>query len=121
MSDFPPAGMIDKEDSQYFTVKHQDKSVRFETDGGYVVTRPRSTRRARRVYTTGFTDISDADMNLLRDFYESKHGGADIFTWTVPTSGTEIQVRFKGDLSEKYTGAGGFHRWTLSQITLEEV
>lgn len=120
MADFPPAGMIEGEDSQYFRVQYRDNTVSSETEDGYEITRPRSTRRPGRVFTTGFTEITSADKALLESFWESVRGNADMFTWDDPTTGTELMVRFKGTLDFEYTGIGGVHQWKL-KVELKEV
>lgn len=121
MSDFPPVGMIDGEDSQQYGVSVEDVAVATPTDGGYDITRPRHTRTPRREYTTGFTDISDADKLLLEAFYEARKGGSQSFTYTDPTKGVEKLVRFKGPLKLSYRGIGGVHRWDVHGIVLKEV
>ncbi len=121
MADFPPAGMFENEDSQYFTVKNRDNTVSSEMEDGYEVTRPRSTRRPGRLFTTGFTDIGSADKDLLESFWEDvAAANANMFTWADPTKGVEIMVRFKGTMDFKYTGTGGTHMWTV-QLELKEV
>lgn len=120
MADFPPVGMDSGEDSRFFGVEYRDNTVSTEMEDGYEVSRPRSTRRPGRMFSSGFTDISDADKALLQTFWESVRGNADLFSWDDPTTGTEIMVRFKGTLKFQYAGIGGNHRWNV-QFELKEV
>lgn len=122
MSDFPPAGMSEGQDSAYFSEQHMDNTVRAETEGGYTITRPRTTRPPKRIWTTGFTEIDQNDKKLLEDFYRAMRGGAMSFTWQHPVTGQVHVVRFGAEgLNFRYVGAGGNHRWTVSGIKLEEV
>lgn len=119
MSEFPPVGAA-KEDNGFYSLKRIDKTVRVETEGGYVVTRPRTTRPARRVWTTGWTETDNTTKNLIETFYVNKAGGANSFTWRDPTTNTEYTVRFVGDLEMNYKGIGATHRWSI-KVTLEQV
>ena len=118
MSDFPPSGII--EDGKFLGVSQNDPVQSHSTDGGYKITRPRYTRLPRKVFTTGFTDLSQAQRVTLQSFYDSKRGGSDSFTWTDGTSGTEYTVRFGSELIFKRAMPGSDHRWNTEQITLEE-
>ncbi len=120
MADFPPAGMIEGEDSRHFSVEHRDNTVTSETEDGYEITRPRSTRAPGRTFETGFTEISSADKTLLESFWQSVRGNADLFTWVDPTTGQEITVRFKGTMKFQYVGIGGVHSWN-AKVQLQEV
>lgn len=118
MADFPPSGV--KEDSSKFSISFEDPVVRGEVEGGYVTTRARHTRRPRRTFTTGFTDMTPAQILSLENFYDSKRGGSVAFTYAHPTTGTVFTVRFKG-FSENYSGAGSVFRWDVGSVQLEEV
>lgn len=120
MADFPPAGMIDGEDSKHFSVKYRDNTVSSEMEDGYEITHPRATRPPGRVFTTGFTDISSADKTLIESFWQSVRGNANMFTWDDPTTGDELMVRFKGTLDFTYTGTGGTHLWVV-KLEMKEV
>lgn len=119
MSDFPPAGMIEGEDSQYFSIKHRSNTVSSGMEDGYEITRPRSTRRPGRIFSSGFTEITNADKALLESFWEGV-GTYQLFTWTDPTSGVERTVRFDGELDFSYEGIGGYHLWIV-KFDLKEV
>jgi phage-related protein len=120
MANFPPAGMIEKEDSQYFSVEHRDNTISSTTEDGYEITRPRGTRAPGRDFESGFTEITNADKALLESFWESVRGTANIFTWNDPTTNQTLSVRFQGTFGFKYIGIGGTHRWNL-QFKLREV
>ncbi len=120
MSNFPPSGMALKEDSAFYSQKRIDKTVRIETEGGYVVTRPRTTRPPRREWTTGWSEITHADKLKIEVFYESVMGGANSFTWTDPVSLIEYTVRFVGDLEFQYKGIGPTKLWAV-KVKLEQV
>lgn len=121
MADFPPAGMVAKEDSKYRSERQKDPALRHEMDGGYVVTRARYTRPPRKTFTTGFTHISQADKVLLQNFFEARRGGANSFTWDDPVTLVTYTVRFVGEPEYKYVGMGTTYLWDVSNITLEQV
>lgn len=119
MADFPPGTA--KEDSKFFNIATPNPAMRNETDGGYTITRPRFTRKPVKTWTTGFTNLSLAQKEVVQAFYETKMGGAVSFTWTDPTSATTYVVRFKGDLKWKYAGHGPTFRFDSDPIELEQV
>lgn len=120
-----PSVLIEKHDSAKFSeTAVADPALPIKTEGGYAITRPRTTRRPRRSFSLGFTDISNQDKEDIQALYDESRGGSDIITgWTHPVTGVEIQVRFKvGSIpSFKYHGFGNNHRWDVSGIILEEV
>lgn len=121
MADFPTVTLAGLEDSKHFTESSADPAKRYEMDGGYTVTRPRYTRLPRKTWTTGFTDLTDAEKNNFVAFWESKKGGSDSFTYLNPADATEYTVRFKGMPKIKYTGMASLRRWDITEITLEQV
>lgn len=108
------------QDSKFHTVSHEDPAMRSKIEGGYVVSRARYTRTPRRTFTTGFTDISNADKGILQLFWDVKKGGSVSMTWVDPVNSESVTVRFVEPLSFIYTGLGGTHLWTV-QFKLEEV
>lgn len=121
MSDFPPVGLSQKEDSSQYDLELEDNTIRSKSEAGYVFTRKRSTRRPRRHFKTGFTSINEADKALLVSFYDSVGGGSSIFTWTDPTDDTEYSVRFVSNLKFDYVGMGETRLYNVHGIKLEEV
>lgn len=119
MAQFPPAGMASGEDSAYFTHKRVEEDIEHKTEGGYTISRPRHTRRIMQ-YTTGFTEIEQADKDLLFAFVESKRARQP-FTWREPTSGVTLTVCFANKPTFRYVGMGGVHLWTIADIVLETI
>lgn len=125
MSIASPDVLNDRHDSQKFKETHRaDPAMPFETEGGWVLTRPRYTRPTPILYSLGFTDISDTDKQIIQQLYSDTHGGSLIISdWEHPTSGVLVNVRFKQGSIPQYTyrGRGGNHRWDVSGVQLEEV
>lgn len=113
--------LLNRQDSQYYGIMPENPGMRSEMDGGYVMSRARHSRPPRKTYTTGFTDLSNAERISIQDFWDLNMGSADSFSWTDPVDAGVKTVRFAGDLDFKYTGVGGNHRWMISNIKLEEV
>ena len=115
---FPPLGV--KEDSQYFEITRKDVALEMKTDGGWSYSRPRHARRAGRIITTGFTEISTAQKDLIDNFV-ADNGKFGIFTYTIPTSGEVITARLSSIPKAKYAGAGGYHLWNVTGVEITEV
>ena len=118
MALFPPTGV--KEDSALFDDSFEDKGLKSETDGGYVYSRPRHGRRARRMFSTGFTDISSEQKELVMQF-ALQHGTYLAFTYNIPDSAETVSVRFSKLPKAVYIGVGGNHRYNIADIELTEV
>lgn len=120
-----PTVMFEKIDSSKFKETHrEDPVINFEAEGGWVLTRPRYTRRPPVQYTLGFTNLSDEQKQAIEQLYNDARGSAEIITgWVHPVSKQSIPVRFKKGSVPKYTyrGKGGTHRWDVADIVLEEV
>lgn len=111
---------MDKDqDSRFYSVDLEDKAMKSQMDGGYVVSRAKHTRRPRRSFKTGFTGILNADRARLEAFYELVGGGSVVFDWTDPIEQKVYQVRFGAALSFKYSGIGIAQLWDV-QIQLEQ-
>jgi phage-related protein len=108
------------QDSRFFTEKRENPAIRTELEGGYVQTRARHTRTPRRTWTTGFSELTDADRAALNTFWDQVAGGSRAFTWRHPVTLANHTVRFAAEVSFKYTGHFTRYRWE-AQITLEEV
>jgi phage-related protein len=104
-----PSGSLP--DSSKFEIELEDNTVSEELEGGYTITRARTTRRGRRIYKVGFTFITEADRAALEQFWETTSGNALIFVWTNPQDNVQQNVRFKGTLSFKYVGRLSEQRW----------
>lgn len=114
-----PAELAKQQDSSKFKVEQEDNAVKGETEGGYVFARPRNTRKPRKTFTTGYTDISQALCQQLRDFYD-KVGTYQVFQWTDPTDQKVYRVRFSAGPKYDYTGVGKTRLWSVSSLTLKE-
>ena len=68
--------------------------VRTEFEGGYVQSRPRTTRAVRR-WTLTWSSLPEADYQALAAFFVANQGGS--FEWTDPVTGTGYTCRFSDD------------------------
>lgn len=115
-----PASLAKIQDSQYFSIELEDKGLKGEVEGGYTHTRPRHTRPPRRTFKTGFTEISQEQLQTLLDFYDLV-GTYQKFNYTDPTSGKVYELRFDKPFSPKYKGIGKTKLWTITDIVLKQV
>ena len=111
---FPPESLSGREDSSKLTSEQVDPTISSSTDGGYLMTRPRYTRKPPINFTTGFTYITQAEKKDLEDFWDEQFGGSRAFAWDNPTDGVRYNVRFAEPMRFSYTGKGGNHRWNVS-------
>jgi hypothetical protein len=107
------------QDSKFYGIELEDTGLKTPMDGGYVVSRARHTRRPRRTFRTGFTDLTPDDATLLENFYDLVRGSSVVFDWTDPITTSVWQVRFIDKLSFQYTGVGISKRWDV-QFSLEQ-
>jgi hypothetical protein len=115
------SGFTAREDSAQFQEERRDPAIRKEFEGGFTVTRPRYTRPPARIITTGFTSISQVDLNLLMTYWDDRRGGALSFPYVHPTTGQTLTVRFTEPLRAKYTGMGNTRLWDVHGIKMETV
>ena len=108
---FPALPSGKRMDSARFSYERTDPGMRAEMEGGYAITRARFTRPPRKIFTVGFTMITDADRNAIDAFYETTRGSSRMFTWRNVEDGKDYVVRFKGKLSFTYKGAGTTKFW----------
>lgn len=133
-------------DRKHYGLSIQNPAVSTESEGGYIITRPRFTRRPRRTWTFGYTDISMADKSRIEQFYNDMLGGSMMFYWVdrhalegenwrrqndpthpnykgpaVDASQFTYLVRFTDELSFKEAGIGGNLRWDVPSIKIMEV
>jgi hypothetical protein len=108
-------------DSTKFQTQKENPALASKMDGGYVVTRPRTTRRPRRTFTVGFTSLVDVKKVEFDVFFDSMFGGSNIFTWIHSTTKEVIPVRFTTDttLQWQFTGVGTYSMWDVT-FKLEE-
>lgn len=118
MAAFPTFG--NREDSSKFGFDTEDVGLRGEMEGGYVLSRPRHTRRPRRTWTTGFTALTQPQFDSFLDFW-NEHGTFKGFTYVVRTSNEVVNVRFSAKPVWKYTGVGATFMWDISELKLEEI
>lgn len=119
--DLTTLGFTAKEDSEYFGEEPVDRTIRAEMEGGFVQTRARFTRR-KLIFSTGWTDIPHAQKVIFDAFMDSMRDGAGSFSYIHPVSADVFVVRFASPLPQpKYAGIGGFHRWNIPNVKLEEV
>jgi hypothetical protein len=103
-------------DSSKFQQEKENPAMVAKMDGGYVVSRPKHTRKPRRTFTCGFTDFSDAQRAAVDAHFDAMHGGSAIFNFTHPVSKDLVLVRFTEDstLQWAYSGAGGVALWSVT-------
>jgi hypothetical protein len=117
MSVFPLAS---KQDAAAYGFEQEDKGIRSEMEGGYVLTRPRFTASPRRTWKTGFTNLSNTDKLTFQNFF-TVFGTYQSFTYTAPSGDGSVTVRFKQAPKYEYKGFGNNYRWNITDILLEEV
>ena len=115
-------GFTAQEDSKYFALEPVDPAIQYETEGGVFISRPRNTRDPGVIITTGFTDITQADLDKILAFYGSVKGGSSSFQYVHPVTSVSYIVRFHGGVPKaKYVGAGSRKRYDVTEIRLRTV
>ncbi len=114
---FPTFG--GKEDASKFGMEVEDAGMRSEMEGGYVLTRPRFTRPPRRTWSTGFTSIDEVNFQAFVQFF-NEYGTYKGFTYVVPTTNENVNVRFSQKPTFKYVGIGTTSMWDID-AKLEEI
>lgn len=105
------------------TEEYPDPTIRGETDGGYIITRPRFTRFPRR-WDLVWEALSHADYLTLMSFYtDDAVAGSVDFTWTCVTDDTAATVRFAGAPQARVVAwaDGGLPKYWQVSVKLEEV
>lgn len=93
--------------------RHQDHTIKGQTDNVTILTRPRFTKMLK-TFVVSWRALPVADMNKLRVFFETKtYGGAVEFIWTYPNDGgtyanKRFKVRFEEDLVFSLTQFGRY-------------
>lgn len=115
MADFPPAGMINKEDAKTFEIEFENLAKDSKTDGGYRYTRARGTGKPKKKIRIAFTAVEEPDKLLIEDFYNEHFGGNTVFTYQSHESGGPVYlVRFANAVSFRYSGVGVTSLWDVS-------
>ena len=120
MADFPPHG-FKKEHSEYLRDGLQDDTMRQEMEGGYEITRSRTTREPRRLFSTGWEIVTESEKQILQNFQKSVGVTNLSFTWEHPTSREILIVKFTDQINFTYKGQGKNHVWECKNINLREV
>lgn len=117
--DFPPA-LAARQDSSMYSRAQTDNTIKSSMESGKIHTRPRTTRPPKKIFTTGFTDITQAEILAFESFFDIV-GTHQVFNWTDPTSIVTYEVRF-GDKPPPadYIGMGGTHRYVIGPMTLQQ-
>lgn len=112
-----------KPDASLHKEDQEDTGMSNQMEGGYVVSRPRFTRKPRKTFTIGYTNIPNDDFLKLQEFWDAMRGSAGRFLWVNPMTGKSYDVRFKKGTqwSSTYIGAGINKRWNVHGIVLEEI
>lgn len=93
------------------------------TDGGYMFTRPKFTRRPAKTFSFKFQDLGQADRDILEQFWDRVKGSSVAFNWRDPTNNKLHNVRFGKGMSLEFmrTGVGMNSRYETNEIQLTEV
>lgn len=119
MANFPTRPALSQGESPSLYGNYaEDNSIKSDTDGGYEFRRRRFTRRRRRMFETGFINVSHADYEILDAFWEN-HQKDKAFTWNDYLNDVEHQVRFD-EFKADYVGYGQYRLWTI-KIKMSEV
>ncbi len=95
----------------------EENVIRSAMEAGYEKTRSRYTR-SRRNWTIRYENVTDTDKAAIATFYDTTVGhGADMFSWTHPTTMEVVTVRFGG--RPKYVNAV-LNFWNI-EFDLKEV
>ena len=116
METFPLQG---RQDSKFFSISQTDVAIVGKLEGGYEKTRPRTTRKPRRIFKTGFTHLTQVEQETLQAFYETV-GKFEIFQWSHPLTNEVIECRITDWPAAKYAGVGGYHVFDWAGITIKE-
>lgn len=117
---FPPAGVTTPQDTQYYSAGNpEDPTIRGEMEGGYTVTRPRFTKKPRRTFMTGWSILTQTQVDALNTFWDT-NGGWNIVDWTDPVTSTVKSVRFTKPFEIEYIGIGPTKLYRVS-VEMKEV
>jgi len=96
-----------------------DPAIRSQSEGGYVTSRARFTRVARK-WTVRYEWMTKANKNTIKTFEDARRAGADSFTWTNPEDSASYTVRFMEPV--RYTAHPHVNwLWWTVEFVLEQV
>lgn len=96
-----------------------DPTIRSQSEGGYVKSRARFTRIARK-WTVKYDWVTKANKNTIKAFEAARYGGSANFTWTNPEDSTDYTVRFLGLVRYPPHPHTNF-LWWMIEFILEEI
>ena len=96
-----------------------DSIVEASMEGGYKQVRPRTTRKPLKTFSTGWTELVQADADLIANFFDlvGRHAA---FNYTHPITGIVHSVRFDSGLEMQYVGVGSHFVYNISITMTEE-
>lgn len=110
-----PSSLQTQIDSSTFQPTYEDSTLRTPLEGGYLASRPRHTRPARRSFQFGYTEVDNTTKMLLEVFYrQTTLGGALSFDFTDPTNGAVITVMFMAPPEAQYKGIKTVFKWDIT-------
>lgn len=121
MPNFGANSVMTKEDSSKFSESSESNAVSSKTEGGYTITRARFRQARRRLFFTGFTNLTDDQKDQLQSFESSMGGTIQPFLYRHPLTNELILVQFVNELRFEYVGMKDNRRWNVHDIQLREV
>lgn len=105
------AGLSLGESPSKYDIKNEVADIRADAEGGYEARRPRFTRRGRDQVTTGFIGLTQADFNMLNQFWLD-HTTTVAFIYHDYMVGIDRQVRFEKEPDWNPSAIGTTRRWS---------
>ena len=97
-----------------------DPTLRTEVDGGYTLTRPRTSRTPiPKTWHIKLNGLDDTDKLALETFEDTVQVGAAAFNYTNPKDLATYSVRFKSQIVFKFSGSDDQY-WT-AEFDIEQV
>ncbi len=119
MASFPTLGVAPTI-SDFDETLAQDPTLRYETDGGFVITGARFTGTPPDKYHLKYEPITEAEKTALKAFQAEVRVGAGMFDWINPFTSAILDVRLlpPGMKFKPYKKRPGL--WTV-ELDIEEV
>ena len=118
---FPLSATSKGWNSSHVTRMSDNSAIKTEMEGGYMISRPRHTRKPRLTYAIGWDLMLDSDRVILQNFWDTMKGTSNSFFWLDPIDNVNVVVRFKTDkLTFNYAGMGNTRLWNVT-LELESV